>query len=183
VQLTPKQGQLAYEVVSLRRRARSARAMGAHCAGETAAQAETRIDIAQVRSRCDEVQAPEKIYEQIRGEGLIVGRTFEPMKQIFLNDGEALAELSLTDESRATGEDYVLHPALLTGAFQTALIGNRRGEVNTRKYIPIGMDELEILAPIPADCWIYSRPRARNVRNEEMRKFDVEICRPTASLP
>ncbi len=177
VELTPKQDLLAYEVVSFTAAGeRRLHAMGEIAQAPSATQ-ETRIDIAQVQSRCDEIQQPEKVYEQIHGEGLIVGPTFQPMKQIFLNDAEALGMLELPEEIRGTIDDYVLNPALLTGAFQTALVGNRRSGDNSRKYIPIGMDELEVLAPIPAECWIYSRPRPANARNEEIRKFDVEICR------
>jgi acyl transferase domain-containing protein/aryl carrier-like protein len=183
VQITPKQDHLAYEVVSYTASGeRHLHAMGQIARQETPAQAEARIDVAAVQSRCDEIQDPEKIYQQIHGEGLIVGPSFQPMTQIFLNDAEALGMLVLPEEVRGTVDDYVLNPALLTGAFQTALISNRRVAGNNRHYIPIGMDELEVLAPIPAECCIYSRPRPGNARNEEMRKFDVEICRTDGTV-
>ncbi|HEX6161709.1 MAG TPA: SDR family NAD(P)-dependent oxidoreductase, partial [Thermoanaerobaculia bacterium] len=179
--LTPKQEQFAYEVVSYTAAGeKRLHAMG-QLTREAASTAAT-IDVAAIRARCTEVQKPERIYAQIHGEGLMVGPTFEPMSEIFLNDDEALAMLALPEEIGATAGDYVLNPALLTGAFQTALISNRRVSGNSRQYIPIGMDELEVLAPIPAECCIYSRPRAANARNEEMRKFDVEICRTDGTV-
>ena len=102
--------------------------------------------------------------DAFRSEGLHVGPTFQPMKQIFLSDTEALAVLELPEAIASTDGDYRLHPALLTGAFQAALISNRRGAGNHLQYIPIGMDELDVVAPIPSECYIYCRPRRANAR-------------------
>ncbi|HET8798510.1 MAG TPA: SDR family NAD(P)-dependent oxidoreductase, partial [Thermoanaerobaculia bacterium] len=182
VHLAARQDQLAYEIVSFTPEgARRVHAMG-QLAREKSPGRETRIDLDQVRSRCGEVQYPGEIYAQIHGEGLIVGPTFQPMTHIFVGPDESLGFLELPDEVRSTIGDYVLHPALLTGAFQTSLIGNRRNAAASLHYIPIGMDEMEILAPIPAECCVYSRSRPANARNDEMRKFDVDICRPDGSV-
>ncbi|HEY0139905.1 MAG TPA: SDR family NAD(P)-dependent oxidoreductase [Thermoanaerobaculia bacterium] len=179
VQLTPKQNQLTYEIVSVTPAGeKRLHAMGQMTRDAVPTQAEARVDLGAVTSRCDEIQYPVKIYEQIHREGLHVGVTFQPMTQICLNDAEALAALALPEEVQATSGDYVLHPALLTGVFQTALISNRRATPNSRQYIPIGMDELEVLAPIPAECHVYCRTRPSNARNEEIRKFDLEVCQP-----
>jgi acyl transferase domain-containing protein/aryl carrier-like protein len=179
VHLTSKQDYLEYEVVSFTATGeKHLHAMGQIAHDAVAHDPGSRIDLAAVRSRCDEIRYPDKVYGQIRSEGLIVGPTFQPMKQIHLSDTEALAMLELPEEIRSTIGDYVLNPALLTGVFQAALVSNKRIAANTRWYIPIGMDELEILAPIPAECYVYSRPRAANTRNEEMKKFDLEVCRP-----
>ena len=175
VQIAPKGDRYAYEVMSFT----PSGGKHLHAMGEIAPMQttqESRIDLGAVQARCSEIQYPEEIYRQIHGEGLIVGPTFQPMTHIFLSDSEALGVLVLPEEVRGTAGDYVLHPALLTGAFQTSLISNRRVAGNDRHYIPIGMDTLEISGPIPAECCIYSRPRAGNARNEEMRKFDVDIC-------
>jgi len=183
VQITSKQNHYAYEIFSIGAGGeRHLHAMGQIGQDDFPKQGETVIDAAAVIARCDETQNPRRVYEQIHGEGLHVGPTFQPMKEIFLNDEEALGVFELPDEIRSTSEDYVLHPALLTGAFQTALISNRRNAGNNRRYIPIGMDELEVLAPIPAECLVYCRPRAGNARNDEMRKFDLDICRPDGGV-
>lgn len=179
VHLTPKQGYLAYEIVSYAPTGeKQLHAMGQIAQDAPAPVPEIRIDFAQIRSRCDEIRYPDRIYGQIRSEGLIVGPTFQPMKQIFLGDAEALAMLELPEEIRTTIGEYSLNPALLTGAFQAALISNKRNTDNTRWYIPIGMDELEIFAPLPPECYVYCRPRPANTRNDEMKKFDLEICGP-----
>ncbi len=183
VQIAPKQDRLAYEIFSVGASGeKRLHAMGEMTQRESASAAEIKIDLAAVTARCAETQSPSRIYEQIHGEGLIVGPTFQPMTQISVNDDEALAVLQLPAEIESTIGDYVLNPALLTGAFQAALIGNRRSVGPGRQYIPIGMDEMELFAPIPAECYVYSRPRGGNARNEEMKKFDVDICRPDGGV-
>jgi acyl transferase domain-containing protein/NAD(P)-dependent dehydrogenase (short-subunit alcohol dehydrogenase family) len=179
VHLTPKQDYFEYEILSFTPAGeKRLHAMGQIAQDDTTSHPEIRIDVAAVKSRCDEIRYPAKIYEQIRGEGLLVGPTFQPMKQIFLGEEEALAMLELPEEIKSTIGDYILNPALLTGAFQAALISNKRMTGNTRWYIPIGMDELEVIGPIPPECYVYCRPRPANARNAEMKKFDLEICWP-----
>lgn len=133
------------------------------------------FDLNAVRSRCSSVQFPDEVYKQIIAEGLHVGPTFKPMQEIFLNKSEALATLILPDSIKGTLDDYVLHPTMLTGVFQTALISNRFDDENqSLHFIPIGIDELEIFAPITDRCFIYSKSHTSNAY---LKKFDLLVCR------
>ncbi|ESS66711.1 polyketide synthase PksL [Methyloglobulus morosus KoM1] len=133
------------------------------------------FDLNAVRSRCPSVQLPDEVYGQIIAEGLRVGPTFMPMQKIVLNKGEALATLVLPNSVKDTLDDYVLHPTMLTGVFQTALISNRFDDENQNAhFIPMGIDELEIHAPVTDRCIVYSKC---NKSNAELKKFDLLICR------
>ncbi|MEE9355676.1 MAG: SDR family NAD(P)-dependent oxidoreductase [Methylococcaceae bacterium] len=127
-----------------------------------------------ILSNCSTVQYPEQIYQQIIAEGLHVGPTFMPMQQILLGHSEALSTLALPTSIEETVDDYVLHPSLLTGVFQTALISNRFDNEDSAHFIPISIDELEIMAPITDKCYIYSKAHTTNAN---IRKFDLVVCR------
>ncbi|MCP5245666.1 MAG: SDR family NAD(P)-dependent oxidoreductase [Burkholderiales bacterium] len=133
------------------------------------------LDLNAVRSRCTAVQQPDQVYRQIIAEGLHVGPTFKPMQQILLSKGEALSILALPDSIEDTVDDYVLHPTMLTGVFQTALISNRFNEENQQAhFIPMGIDELEIFAPVTSRCLVYSKSTKSN---DNLKKFDLLVCR------
>ncbi len=132
------------------------------------------FDLESVRNRCTVVQYPDEVYQQIIAEGLLVGSTFKPMQQILLNKGEALATLALPASIRNTLDDYVLHPTMLTGVFQTALVSNRYNEANqSAHFIPMGIDELNIFAPVTDRCFIYSKAKKNNA---DLKKFDLLVC-------
>lgn len=133
------------------------------------------FDLNAVRTRCSSVQFPDEVYKQIIAEGLHVGSTFKPIQKILLNKGEALATLVLPDSIKETLDDYVLHPTMLTGVFQTALISNRFNDENqSAHFIPVGIDELEIFASVTDRCLTYSKAHKSNA---DLKKFDLLVCR------
>jgi len=133
------------------------------------------FDLDAVRARCSSVQSPDEVYRQIIAEGLHVGPTFMPMQEILLNKGEALATLTLPESIKDTLDDYVLHPTLLTGVFQTALISNRFNDNSqTARFIPMGIDVLEIFGPVTDRCIIYSKSSKSNTN---LKKYDLLVCR------
>ncbi len=136
-----------------------------------------KIDLEDVRKRCVAKQTPDEVYPQIIAEGLHVGPTFMPMSEIHLSQGRALACLELPDGISDTDGDYILHPTILTGVFQTALISNRYDKENTsRQYIPISIDEISLYGPVSGTCFVVSTANKRNSKNKQLKKFDLCIC-------
>ncbi|MFL0801984.1 MAG: SDR family NAD(P)-dependent oxidoreductase [Agarilytica sp.] len=135
------------------------------------------IDLDALRKRCMARQTPDLVYPQIIAEGLHVGPTFMPMSEILLGQGEALAHLALPRDISHTDGDYILHPTMLTGVFQTALISNRYDKQNTsRQYIPISIDEISVYRPVRGNCFVVSKASDRNPKNKQLKKFDLCIC-------
>ena len=136
-----------------------------------------KIDFLAIRKRCDQKRYPKEIYPQIIAEGLHVGPTFMPMVEIVLNEQEALAHLQLPGSIEETASDYVLHPTMLTGFFQTALINNRYHAGDPARYIPIGIDELELLAPLSQKAfYVYSTIIPVPKEGSSVRKFNICVC-------
>ncbi|MCG8418714.1 MAG: SDR family NAD(P)-dependent oxidoreductase [Proteobacteria bacterium] len=144
--------------------------------GEVSALDLGRIEPAAIRARCSLVRASEAIYAQIIAEGLHVGRSFMPMIDVALSEDEALAQLRLPRPITATHADYTLHPTLLTGVLQTALLNNKPHGAGHSKYIPMAIDEIVFSEPIPAECYVHSTPHSANLDNTDIRKFDARIA-------
>lgn len=134
------------------------------------------IDLASVRSRCTKAQSPDEVYRQIHAEGLKVGETFMPMRSIVLNEAEALAELQLPTSVANTLDDYLLHPTMLTGVFQTALINNRFDGNDERHFIPVAIERLQLAGCIGAECYVYSKAITTGRNNPDLKKFDIWVC-------
>ncbi|MGB8955438.1 MAG: amino acid adenylation domain-containing protein, partial [Tumebacillaceae bacterium] len=137
------------------------------------------LDLAGIRRRCVTSRTRDQVYAQIHAEGLMVGPTFMPMQEIVLNEEEALATLVLPEMVDDTYDDYLLHPTTLTGVFQTAIINNRIHGDDERDFIPIAIESIEVLRPIPRKCLVYSEVSAKTKNNPEIKKFNVTVCDET----
>ncbi|MEX2567685.1 MAG: SDR family NAD(P)-dependent oxidoreductase [Cyclobacteriaceae bacterium] len=133
------------------------------------------IDIEAVLKRCAISRNSEELYPQIIAEGLHIGPAFMPMTRIHLNEEEALAHLKLPDIIGNTEPDYMLHPTLLTGVLQTALLNNKPYGPDGTQFIPIAIEEIQFIQAIPLECYVYSQRHPTNLSNKEIKKFDVKV--------
>ncbi len=184
VHITKKEDNYEYEVVSYAEypkiETKKLHAMGQFyldSGGRCQDERHPRIDLDEFRERCLSKQTPDEVYPQIIAEGLHVGPTFMPMSEIQLGQGVALAHLELPKDISDTDGDYILHPTMLTGVFQTALISNRYDKENTsRQYIPISIDEISLYGSVEGTCFVVSKASERNPKNKQLKKFDLSIC-------
>ncbi len=135
----------------------------------------TFINMDDIKSRCTVSRKPEEIYQFIHAEGLHVGPSFQPMLQIDLNDKEALSHLKLPEFIENTYEDYVLHPSMLTGVLQTALLNNKSNGMNSSRFIPIAVDEIIVHKKIPEECYVYTEILDSTKTNNEIRKYNARV--------
>ncbi|MFS0873158.1 SDR family NAD(P)-dependent oxidoreductase [Paenibacillus xylanilyticus] len=134
------------------------------------------LDLAAIKERCTASWTREQVYQQIHAEGLIVGESLMPMQEMVLNEQEALATLELPEMIADTYEEFLLHPTMLTGVFQTALINNRFHGDDERDFIPIGIESLEMWGIVPRRCHVYSEVSPKTKNNPDIKKFNLTVC-------
>ena len=95
---------------------------------------------------------------------------FRVLKRVAIGQGEALAEL---EPSASGGSGWVLHPALLDGALQTAAcIGlGRHGQQPT--FVPFALGVFEVFAPIASACRVHAKLTSESAA---LLVFDLAIC-------
>ncbi len=135
----------------------------------------TFINMDDIKYRCTVNRKPEEIYQFIHAEGLHVGPSFQPMLQIDLNDKEALSHLKLPEFIENTYEDYVLHPSMLTGVLQTALLNNKPNGMNSSRFIPIAVDEIIVHKKIPEECYVHTEIMDSTKTSNEIRKYNAQV--------
>jgi len=135
----------------------------------------TRTDIDSIRTRCTLSRERDEVYQFIHAEGLHVGPSFMPMQNIWLSRDEALAFHQLPSNILLTHRDYYLHPSLLTGVLQTALINNKYDGMDNTRYIPMGIDEITVFSPMPTSVYIHTIADAINSSNQKISKFDAYV--------
>ncbi|MEJ2619598.1 MAG: SDR family NAD(P)-dependent oxidoreductase [Candidatus Thiodiazotropha sp.] len=132
------------------------------------------LDIESLVSRLPLKREHVEIYQYIVAEGLLVGDTLRPMSYAHISQEEVFAECRLPESIRNTLPDYLLHPTLLTGVLQAALLNNKPNEIEDTSYIPMGVDEVVIGRPLSSTCYITTQ--RRQLANDSMiRKYDAQV--------
>jgi len=120
-------------------------------------------------------------YTALSARGLEFGPGFRGVRAIWRRDGEAAGDVELP-EGYPDASAYAIHPALLDACFQVlaaAVPGFVETDLNADVYMPIAIDQFDLLAPahgllrcetsiaIPAG-------RGRETRTAHVRVFDRE---------
>ncbi|MUL33891.1 SDR family NAD(P)-dependent oxidoreductase [Priestia megaterium] len=178
IQLIGKENGADYEIYSLEDMKRTVHATGSLVYEELGVEEELeeQLDLEAIRQRCTTSWTRKQVYNQIHAEGLIVGETFMPMQEIVMNEQEALALLELPETILDTYDDYLLHPTMLTGVFQTALINNRFHGNDSRNFIPIAIESLSMKDVVPSRCYVHCKVNSKTKNNLDIKKFNLVIC-------
>ncbi|HIJ54803.1 MAG TPA: zinc-binding dehydrogenase [Deltaproteobacteria bacterium] len=113
-------------------------------------------DIDAVMKRSRETYSPEAVYGWFEKSGFRYGRQFQTIRRLSCNETEAVSRLKLPDSLHAGFSEYLLHPSLMDGAFQTLgwLLGRYAAG---RVYVPFEIRELAWIDAIPKACTVYAR--------------------------
>lgn len=134
------------------------------------------VNLQVLREKLTKTITRETVYEQIIAEGLHVGPSFMPMKELWTNKEEALGHLILPLHVAETLPDYILHPSMLTGVFQTAIINNKPDGMDATKYIPVAIDEILFTGQLPAECFVHTVAHEENAGRSGIKKFDATVA-------
>ncbi len=186
IRVWPDNGGIAYEIVSYTKKEQEVYARGKLVSGDrlqvtgdrlqvagdrlqVAGDMEQVLDIEAIRNRSTRVIVASDCYEQFRAAGLSYGPAFQTIQELFSNKTEALSRLKLPEHLSDTFHNFVLHPSLIDGAFQTVV-----GLADDELYLPFAVREVELIRPLTQECYAYAVETDFNGKSE-VRKFDIHI--------
>ncbi|WP_344637981.1 SDR family NAD(P)-dependent oxidoreductase [Kitasatospora cystarginea] len=138
--------------------------------------APARLDIAELRERCDaRTLDHESCYRLFASMGIGYGPALRGIRRLSVGTGLAVARLSLPQAAR-DGADWTLHPSMLDAAVQATLGLSLTEDTDTvAAALPFVLEEAQILAPSPVSGWAVVRPAADD-RGGAVRRIDIELC-------
>jgi acyl transferase domain-containing protein/acyl carrier protein/SAM-dependent methyltransferase len=146
---------------------------GAHASGLVGAVLPDRpppLDLAKLGSRCTQRREGAAIYSAAAAHGFAYGPAYRRIERVGIGIEEAISEL----DAPADPADWVLHPALLDAALQTAAcIGLDSAAGEQPAYVPFALDAFTAYAPIRDACRVHAR---RTSANGALMTFDITIC-------
>lgn len=132
------------------------------------ADTEVSLPLAAISERCQELKSRETIYALLDKLGLHLGPSFQVIQEFKINDDECLAKLKLPDHLIKDEQQFTLHPCLLDGALQTALVLlNNKVE---GLHIPFNIEMLEVHHRIPINFYVHTI-----LNHGPLPKFNIQL--------
>lgn len=136
------------------------------------------LDIETIKGRCSRRKSGSECYALFSDAGLNYGPNFQPIQELFSNHNESLAQLKLPQHLKSSLKHYPLHPILIDGAFQTVigLLSQGNGAHSEKLFLPMGIEELEILGELPETCFAYATVADSGRQlHAEVKKFHIRL--------
>ncbi len=117
-----------------------------------------RLSIEDIKTRCSHQIAREELYAQFERSGIHYGPYFQGLSRIWGNTEEALGLLNLDPAQVKELKQYVLHPTVMEGVFQTIAylsISNNDAEGGQALQL-LSAEKVEIFRPLQARGYVYA---------------------------
>lgn len=140
-----------------------------------------KLSVDEITADLDKEITSDICYNAMQSAGLINGGSFRVIDKILYNNTQAVSYMKLVDKALNDKDEYVLHPALINGAFQSvvALLSNKNTQKDT-VFLPFALDEIRIFANVNDDCIAYITEIPSD--NENIYKCDIVITLPDGTL-
>ena len=136
-----------------------------------------KLDIQQLRALMQEERIePAAIEVAVDGLTPQRGPMLRPIRELYRGHRQLLARLALPAGVEHTAQDYVLHPALIDGALQSAaLLIESFGMGASAVASPQSLASLRLLAPCVGELYAWVRHARSDADDGSEIKFDIDL--------
>jgi acyl transferase domain-containing protein len=149
---------------------------------DNGANVEESVRIEQLKERCGPTRPGEDLYRGIAAHGLEYGPALRVVRELHVGDSCVLARIEVPDQLKAEFGEFMLHPAVIDGALQTAgaLFGTAGRQ---RLYLPFALDEIDLVRPLTYSCYAFTEcVPAENRAGARTRKFNIKLLNENGDI-
>ncbi|MBN2532031.1 MAG: SDR family NAD(P)-dependent oxidoreductase [Spirochaetales bacterium] len=142
------------------------------------------IDIEALKKRKVSYLDGDECYDYFKKSGFAYGESFRPIKELYIYEKEALSRIELPGTTDIAARDFVLHPSLLDGAFQTVMgvMMSKKSESEGPR-LPFLLGSLEMYKPLQNTCYVYLKVSGDQKEKEpQIKKYDITITDDKGSV-
>ncbi|HXH41886.1 MAG TPA: SDR family NAD(P)-dependent oxidoreductase [Thermoanaerobaculia bacterium] len=134
-----------------------------------------RVPIPALKESCAKPEDGTACYERFSALGLHYGPSFQTIQELYASPAFALAKLKIPDHLKGEFGQFILHPSMIDGALQTVagMVGDPAPQT---LLLPFGLDEIEIIRPVPQTCYAYVERADAHAQNYGgVTKFNIRL--------
>ncbi|MEM9089168.1 MAG: FkbM family methyltransferase [Cyanobacteria bacterium P01_F01_bin.53] len=120
-------------------------------------------------------------YQSCAARGVDYGPTFQVVQQLWTGDATAIGNIQLSDSLAADLDSYQVHPILLDTALQV-LWAALPPQTAGKTYLPVGIEQLKVNAPLPANIWVQATLQDNAAPTENSISADVKLFDAAGNL-
>jgi acyl transferase domain-containing protein len=145
------------------------------------AEAEENVPVQGLKAQCANPESGPAFYDTFRKYGVHYGPSFQTVQEIYLNQSFALSKLKIADHLKNDFGQFILHPSMIDGAFQTAagLVG---GLLSATPQLPFSLDELDIVHPVRQTCYAYVELSDSSEQQAGVSKFNIRLLNESGDV-
>ncbi len=135
-------------------------------------------DIEELKRRCPARFDGEECYERLEKLGVAYGPSLRVVRALWLGESEAVAHVVLSEGSTASEHSQRLHPSLVDGALQVALLHQALNGDTDEAHMPFTVREVVSHEPTPRECYVHVQLTRRGVGRKNLRTYDLALLAP-----
>lgn len=130
-------------------------------------------NVSEIIKRCEKIETDSGEEVPSAG-GYHYGPYYRCIKELYAGEKEVLSYLELEPRVHDTNV-YVLHPALIDGAFQSVIGFTLKGKRDHKIYLPYSAADIILYRQLKNNCYVYIKEEAgHNTERKEYRIFLLE---------
>ncbi len=129
------------------------------------------LDFSTLNNSKQEINVSE-YYQQMEKQGLKYGKSFQGIKQLWVQEKQAIGKIELPLDLGEELSNYHLHPVLLDSCLQV-LGASFNEEEKNNTYLPIALESLEIFSPCIPIVW--SQVKVKSSNNSQNKLVDITL--------
>lgn len=131
------------------------------------------VNIGEFVQKCEKEFDVRSCYNKFDEMGIEYGEKFKRIEKLYLGQEAAISKLTVP--AGINNDDYILHPSILDGAFQTviAFYMDDMEEGEQHPKLPFAIDEIIVLNRCTSSMWAIVR---REGQNHQIDKFNMDLC-------
>ncbi|HEX6101024.1 MAG TPA: SDR family NAD(P)-dependent oxidoreductase [Thermoanaerobaculia bacterium] len=119
---------------------------------------------------------PAAVYSACTRQGLVHGPSFQGVTGIDRGSDELLARLRLPQTVEDGLEEYVLHPSLMDGAMQAAVVLLDGETGSGRPRMPFVLESLRVASPCSREMLAWVRYTPGSGAGDKAPRLDIDLC-------
>lgn len=120
-----------------------------------------RVDIEKEKSGLDKVVTAEELKSYFAERGVDYGDYYNRLERVLTSPKTALSRLKLSKEESDQSANYIVHPALLDGAVQTAAALLIQQSSKNSLFMPFSIESVTLLKKAGIDCYVTVTERSQ----------------------
>ncbi|MBF0451643.1 MAG: SDR family NAD(P)-dependent oxidoreductase, partial [Candidatus Magnetomorum sp.] len=114
------------------------------------------LNISNIQNKCSKKLDASQVYQQFYRLGYDYGKSFQAIHTLYMGENESLSYLILPSKLKSDNDQYLYHPSLMDGAFQTAIACFNEIQTDNLIYMPFSLKKIIFHNVLPTSCFVYT---------------------------